>query len=172
MKTTTCEGIGITLMVGAALALTAAAGRVGGSADIEYESLNAGGAAYATAGVFKVGGSLGQGGFVRIGTNASAQVLGSGFWKPEDGCDMYPTAITNLLRTGSGMAVTFTVMLSNTYHVVYLNKEGGGLLNGVHVWTNSVASLMALSGIGGSTTVVDNITAATNAARFYMIRCE
>ncbi len=159
------------LLVGA-VAGWAAGDRSGGTADIAYESLNSGGASYATGGVYKLGGTLGQSGFSFVGTGGVAEVQ-SGFWKMEDGCEMYPFSISQIVKSGTNVSITFSLMRSNLYSVAYLNQEGGGLLNGTHVWTNIVAGPVSTDGgLGSVTTLHVSASAVTNAGRFFLIRCE
>lgn len=149
-----------------------AASRTGGDADIVYESLNAGGASFAAASLTKFGGSLGQSGLMLIGTNASGQTFLNGFWKAEDGCTLYNPTIVNLDRDTNGMAITFMVVNSNQYEVAYVAQEQGGLTQGSHAITNLVQTLVGEGPAGSRTTVWHNVTASTNVARFYIIRCQ
>jgi hypothetical protein len=154
------------------LSVAAAGARVGGSADVAYESLNSGGAAWASNGVVKLGGSLGQSGFVWVGTNGAREVQG-GFWKLEGGCEMYPVAISQWSKATNQLAITFNIMRSNWYSVAYLNVEGGGLINGTHVWTNVLAGpITTAGGLGTVTTLYVNLSVVTNRGQFFVIRCE
>lgn len=145
--------------------------RVGGTADIAYESLNSGGISFATNGNVKLGGTLGQAGLIFVGANGTSDVQ-SGFWKMENGCEMYPVAISSMLQVTGQVRVTFNTMLSNLYSVATITAEAGGPAAGTHVWTNLVATLTGGGGVGGVTTVFANVSALTNAASFYLIRCE
>lgn len=158
------------VLVGAAAAWGAGA-RVGGTADIAYESLNAGGISYATNGNVKLGGTLGQSGFVFVATNAPRE-LQSGFWKMENGCEMYPVALSSFLAVTGRVSLTFNVMLSNVYTVAAITKEEGGPGAGTHVWTNLVATFTGAGGVGSVTTIHETVSAITNIARFYVVRCE
>lgn len=157
-----------------AASLAWAGARVGGPYDIAYESLNSGGISYASNGVIKLGGSIGQHGFIFIRTNGAATLdLQDGFWKPETPCEMYPPTVTFFAGATNNVAITFGVMISNTYTVAYLPLEGGGLTNGTHLWTNIVYGPFAgQGGAGSTTTIFANVSGATNAARFFVIRCE
>lgn len=162
-----------TFLAAAALAF-AAGSRVGGPYDIEYESLNSGGISYASNGVIKLGGSLGQSGLIYIRTNAPNSIVSQdGFWKAETPCEMYPADLQEIRYATNSIAITFHAMLSNTYSVAYLNLEGGGLTNGLHIWTNIVAGpLVGQGGVGSVTTIFVNASAVTNAGRFFLIRCQ
>ena len=162
----------------AALALLAVAAsawagsRVGGAYDIEYESLNSGGAGFATSGVVKLGGSIGQNGFVFPRTNATARSQ-DGFWKALSACETYPVAITAVSPATNNVRIVFTTVPSNTYTVAFLPVEGGGLTNGLLSWTNVVAGpFVAQGAIGSTTTVYVNASTATNRGRFFLIRCK
>ena len=156
-----------------ALALGAAGGRVGGDAEIVYERLGPGGAAYAASGVYKLGASLGQNFMPYLATNDAGAVLLNGFWKAEDGCTLYNPFIVDIVHTNTGeMGITFLVVNDNAYSVEYVDIEPGGLTNGVHFITNEVATLTGVGGAGSTTTVWHNVGASTNRAKFYLIRCE
>lgn len=156
----------------AGVAVAAAAGaRVGGTADIVYESLNSGGVSYATNGNVKLGGTLGQSGFIFVATNAPRE-LQSGFWKMEDGCEMYPVALSSFLAVTGRVSLTFNVMLSNVYTVSAITREEGGPGAGMHAWTNLVATFTGAGGVGSVTTIHETVSAITNLARFYVVRCE
>lgn len=156
------------------LAVSAGAdGRVGGNAEILYERVGAGGASYATNGVYKLGSSIGQGYLPYIATNAAGDVCLNGFWKAEDSCTLYNPTITNIVYTNTGrVGITFLVVNDNTYSVEYIDIEAGGLTNGVHFITNEVQTLTGVGGAGSTTTVWHNVSASTNRAKFYLIRCE
>lgn len=161
----------LVLMAGAA-AICVAGDRVGGAVEMPYEGLNSGGIAYATNGNVQLGGSLGQYGFIQTGAGAAGEVQ-SGFWKMEDGCEMYPVTVNQITRAGDNVAITFNLMRSNWYSVAYLNTEDGGLLNGTHVWTNLVAGPVTTDGgLGSVTTIYVNASTVTNRGRFFLIRCE
>ena len=153
-------------------ALWAAGGRVGGDAEIVYERLGAGGVAFASAGAIKLGGSIGQGGLSVLATNDQGQVFLNGFWKADDSCSLYNPTITALTQSTGQVAITFLVVNGNTYSVEYVSQEDGGLLLGSHAITNPVQSLAGIGGAGSTTTVWHNVSATTNRARFYIIRCE
>ncbi len=174
MKTTTCAGIGVTLILGAALALTAGAGsRVGGNSDFESDSLNSGGISYATNANVKLGGSFGQFGLVRITTNAVPQQAQNGFWKAETPCVFYSPYLSGVANGTSGVAITFNVLWSNSYLVSFIAEEQGGIDTGSHAITNPVAAaFVGIGGIGSTTTIWDNVSSATNRARYYVIRCQ
>ena len=156
-----------------ALALGAAGGRVGGDADILYERLGPGGAAYATSGVYKLGGTLAQGYLPYVATNVAGDVVLNGFWKAEDACTLYNPTITSIVHTNTGeMGITFLVVNDNAYSVEYIDIESGGLTNGVHFITNEVATLTGVGLAGATTTVWHNVGSSTNRAKFYVIRCE
>lgn len=161
-----------TFLLAAAAAWAGA--RVGGPYDIDYESLNSGGISYASNGIVKLGGSLGQHGLIFLRTNVAATLdVQDGFWKADTPCEMYPPTLTFFERATNNVAITFGVMMSNTYTVAYLPQEGGGLTNGLHVWTNVVyGPFVGQGGVGSSTTIFVNVSAATNAGRFYVIRCQ
>jgi hypothetical protein len=144
--------------------------RSGGDAEITYELSGAGGASFATnaAGTIKLGGSTGQGGLFVITTNADAVCQG-GFWKAEGACTLYAPTITNLDRSASQMGVTFMVVNSNQYEVLYVTDSDGGLMAGQHAFTNSVTVLTGQGLAGSSTTVWDN--AVSDDHRYYLIRC-
>jgi hypothetical protein len=136
------------------------------------ESLNSGGSSWSTNGPVKLGGSLGQSGFVWVGTNGAREVQ-SGFWKLEGGCEMYPVAISQWSKATNQLAITFNIMRSNWYSVAYLNVEGGGLTNGTHVWTNVLAGpITTAGGLGTVTTLYVNLSVVTNRGQFFVIRCE
>ena len=155
-----------------ALALVAAGGRVGGDAEILYERVGAGGAAFASAGVFKLGGSVAQGLQPWIATNTQGEVFLNGFWKAEDACTLYNPRITDIVNLTNQVGITFLVVNSNAYSVEYVDIEPGGLTNGVHWITNEVAALTGEGLAGSTTTVWHNVSTSTNRARFYLIRCE
>lgn len=158
------------LLAGAAVAAAAGA-RVGGTADLAYESLNSSGAAWATNGNIKLGGSLGQSGFVQVGTGGVNEVQ-SGFWKLETGCEMYPVAIQQMVKATNNIAITFNLMRSNRYSIAYLTAEGGGLNNGTAVWTNIVAGpVTTAGGLGTVTTLYVDVSAVTNRGQFFLIQC-
>lgn len=158
-----------------AIAFAAAFGvgdRVGGNFDIPYESLNSGGASFATNGIVKLGGSLGQFGLILINTNSGVQFQ-NGFWKGENGCEFYQADFSQILQTTGTIAMTFNTMLSNVYTVSSIaTEQGGGLLGGTHQWTNIVVTFTGMSGFGSETTVFHNVSALTNIATFYLVRCE
>ncbi|MBN1270573.1 MAG: hypothetical protein JXB04_13365 [Kiritimatiellae bacterium] len=146
--------------------------RVGGDADILYETINAGGASFATNGAIKLGGSLGQNGFMWVSRNAHpTNELVSGFWKADDSCTLYEPSIIDVAGSNGAVGITFMVVNSNTYYVMYQTEEHGGLLAGAHAFTNLVSQFMGEGLAGSSTTVWDNVS-NTNLARFYLIRCE
>lgn len=149
-----------------------AGSRAGGTYRIEYESLNGGGAAYATNANIRLGASLGQSGLVLVTTAATVR-SDNGFWKAERPCEMYPATVSRVARATNAVAITFPVMLSNTYSVAYLNVEGGGLTNGLQVWTNIIAGPFAgQGGIGSTTTIFVNASAVTNVGRFFIVKCQ
>jgi hypothetical protein len=156
----------------AGLAVGAAGGRVGGDAEILYERVGAGGAAFASAGVFKLGGSVAQGLQPWIATNTQGEVFLNGFWKAEDACTLYNPRITDIVNLTNQVGITFLVVNSNAYSVEYVDIEPGGLTNGVHWITNEVAALTGEGLAGSTTTVWHNVSTSTNRARFYLIRCE
>lgn len=156
----------------AALAVGAVGGRVGGDAEILYERVGAGGAAFASAGVFKLGGSVAQGLQPWIATNTQGEVFLNGFWKAEDACTLYNPRITDIVNLTNQVGITFLVVNSNAYSVEYVDIEPGGLTNGVHWITNEVAALTGEGLAGSTTTVWHNVSTSTNRARFYLIRCE
>ena len=174
MKSTTCASIGLTLILGAALALTAGAGsRVGGSSDFESDSLNSGGISYATNANVKLGGSFGQFGLMEITTNAVPQQAQNGFWKAETPCVFYAPYLSGVANGASGVEITFNVLWSNSYLVTYVTQEEGGLMAGQHAITNPLPTVVqGIGGIGSTTTVWDNVSSATNRARYYLIRCQ
>ncbi len=171
MRIVPTSGKGVLLLLLCAAGGWAAGSRVGGGADIAYESLNSGGVSFATNGVWKLGGTLGQAGLIFVGTNGGIDVQ-SGFWKMENGCDLYPVAISGLLQVTGQVRVTFNTMLSNVYTVASITDGAGGPAAGTHLWTNLVATLTGGGGVGSVTTVFVNVSALTNAAQFYLIRCE
>ncbi|MDD2519385.1 MAG: hypothetical protein PHR34_00420 [Kiritimatiellae bacterium] len=156
----------------AGLAVGAAGGRVGGDAEILYERVGAGGATFASAGVFKLGGSVAQGLQPWIATNTQGEVFLNGFWKAEDACTLYNPRITDIVNLTNQVGITFLVVNSNAYSVEYVDIEPGGLTNGVHWITNEVAALTGEGLAGSTTTVWHNVSTSTNRARFYLIRCE
>lgn len=174
MKTRTCTGIGLTLVLAVALAFTAgAASRTGGSTDFESDSLNSGGISYATNANVKLGGSFGQFGLVRIATNTVPEQAQNGFWKAETPCSFYAPYVMSANRDSSGVALTFNVLTNSSYLVMYVTEEQGGIDVGTHAATNPVASAFTgRGGIGSTTTVWDNVSSATNKARYYLIRCQ
>lgn len=161
-----------TFLLASALALAGA--RVGGPYEIEYESINSGGLSYASNGVIKLGGSLGQHGLAFLRTNAAATVrLAEGFWKPDSACEMYPPTLTTFTLATGTVAITFGVMASNTYTVLRLDQESGGLTNGLSIWTNIVAGPFVGQGApGSSTTIYATVSGTTNIGRFYIVRCQ
>lgn len=156
----------------AGLAVGAAGGRVGGDAEILYERVGAGGATFASAGVFKLGGSVAQGLQPWIATNTQGEVSLNGFWKAEDACTLYNPRITDIVNLTNQVGITFLVVNSNAYSVEYVDIEPGGLTNSVHWITNEVAALTGEGLAGSTTTVWHNVSTSTNRARFYLIRCE
>lgn len=157
------------LLAGAAAAWGAGA-RVGGTADIACESLASGGISYATNGNVKLGGTLGQAGFVFVGTNGAAEVQG-GFWKMENGCEMYPVALSSFVQATGRVSLTFNVMQGNVYTVASIAREEGGPGAGTQAWTNLVATFTGAGGVGSSTTIHEQVAGFTNLARFYVVRC-
>jgi len=146
--------------------------RVGGDGESLYESLNCGGASFATnsGDTIKLGGSLGQGGMILIGTNTSADCQ-SGFWKAEGACELYPATITGMRMGTNDVGITFAVVNSNAYRVMYATSEEGGVPQGQHAFTN-LAQVLVGQGLAGSTTTIwENVSSATNQARFYLIDC-
>ncbi|NCC49981.1 MAG: hypothetical protein EOM20_02070 [Spartobacteria bacterium] len=149
--------------------------RLGGDADIIYESLNAGGCGFATnaADTIKLGGSLGQGGMILICTNANLDQVENGFWKAEDACTLYPADLADVQMGTNEMGVTFYVINSNRYEVRYVTEEEGGLVLGQHAFTNVAVAAFEGQGLAGAeTTVWFNVSSATNIARYYLIHCE
>lgn len=171
MKGLPTSGKSVLLLLLSASAAWAVGSRVGGGADIACESLNSGGISFASNGVLKLGGTLGQAGLIFAGTNGATDVQ-SGFWKMEDGCEMYPVAIAGMLQVTGQVRVTFNTMQSNVYTVAAIGGDAGGPNAGTHAWTNLVATLTGGGGVGSVTTVYENVSALTNAVRFYVIRCE
>ena len=146
--------------------------REGAKYTMAYESINGGGVSYAANGLTELGGSIGQSGFQRITSNAVVQAL-NGFWKGESGCLVYPTEITEYLCGTNSVTVSFTVARSNSYTVVFLNEEDGGLDTGQGFWTNEVAATFTSADpVGTITSIVHNLIGSTNRARFYKIICE
>lgn len=155
-----------------ALAVARAEYRTAGNVVMEYESLNGGGVAFATNGVFKLGGTMGQNNFVAQSTNTTAWAF-TGFWRAESACALYPTWITAVGLATNSVAIEFGVTASNTYSVLYAIEEDGGLPAGDTVWTNLVDTpFVATSGMGGTAVVYDDLSTATNAGRYYLIRCD
>jgi hypothetical protein len=171
MRRVPTSGKSLLLLLLCATGGWAAGSRVGGTADIAYESLNSGGISFATNGIWRLGGTLGQAGLIFVGTNGANEVQ-SGFWKMENGCEMYPVAISGMLQVTGQVRVTFNAMLSNVYTVASVAYEAGGPAAGTHLWTNLVATLSGGGGVGSVTTVFNSVSALTNAAQFYLIRCE
>lgn len=171
MKRLPTVGHAALLVMVAGAAAWGAGPRLGGDAEIAYESLNAGGISYATNGAVKLGGTLGQSGFIFVSTNGAADVQ-SGFWKLENGCEMYPVALSSFVQTTGRVALTFNVMLSNVYTVTSIAREEGGPSGGTHAWTNLVATFTGAGGVGSSTTIYEHVAGFTNLARFYVVRCE
>jgi len=146
--------------------------RVGGDADIAYESLNSGGISFATNANVKLGGSLGQHGLIITATN-SGVLFQNGFWKAEDGCEFYQAEFSEILQSIGTIAMTFNTMMSNVYTVSSIaTEQNSGLLGGTHVWTNIVVTFSGVGGFGSNTTVFHNVSALTNKATFYLIRCD
>ncbi|HMP89784.1 MAG TPA: hypothetical protein PJ991_06265 [Kiritimatiellia bacterium] len=145
--------------------------RVGGNADILYESVNSGGTSFSTSGVVKLGGTLGQFGLMRVTTNTGVQFQ-NGFWKGEDNCEFYQAAFSEVAYASSNIVMTFNTMLSNVYTVASITHEGGGPMAGTHAWTNIVITFTGEGGFGSSTTIFHNVSALTNIATFYHVRCE
>lgn len=154
------------------LAYGAAGGRVGGDAEIVYERVGPGGAAYATSGIYKLGGSLGQNFMPYLATNAAGEVFLNGFWKAEDACTLYNPILTQIVQETNQVTLTFMVVNDNVYSVEYVDIEAGGLTNGVHFITNEVATLTGVGGAGATTSVWHDVSGSTNRAKFYLIRCE
>jgi len=166
-------GVGCSVLIAASVF----AARFGGDAEIAYESVNAYGVSFATNDTDStiLGASIGQGNLIHIGTNDSGQVFLNGFWKAEDGCTLYNPVIVDVQRNANGVGLTFLVVNSNTYAVTYIdNDQQGGLMAGTHAMTNvAVTPFVGEGGAGSTTTVWHNAAAsATNAAKFYLIRCE
>ena len=174
MNTSTCARNVLALILGAALALTAgAASRTGGSADFESDSLNSGGISYATNANVKLGGSFGQFGLMKIATNTVPQQSQNGFWKAETPCSFYAPYLMSANRGTSGVGVTFNILTNSSYLVMYVTEEQGGIDVGTHAVTNPVGSAVTgRGGIGSTTTIWDNVSSATNRARYYLIRCQ
>ncbi len=154
-----------------ASAISWAGYRVGGNADLVYESINAGGASFSSNGPVKLGGSLGQNGFTLVATNTQLALL-HGFWKAEDACVLYSPLITGSVVGGGAVGLSFLVVNSNTYTVLSVDQEAGGLMAGSHSFTSVVASFEGRGPAGSSTSIWQNTSAATNRAKFYLIRCE
>ena len=169
-------GVRCSAFAAAAILLAAAAfagSRVGGNTDFESDSLNSGGISYATNANVKLGGSFGQFGLMEITTNAVPQQAQNGFWKAETPCVFYAPYLSGVANGASGVGITFNVLWSNSYRVSYIAEEQGGIDTGSHAITNPVVSVFAgIGGIGSTTTIWDNVSAATNRARYYVIRCE
>jgi hypothetical protein len=164
--------ISVALLALMCCGLARAGDRAGGLYNVAYESLNGAGISYATNGAMKLGGSLGQSGLMLITTNTGLR-SDNGFWKAEVPCELYPATVTNFARATNNVAITFPVMLSNTYSVAYLNVEGGGLTNGLQVWTNIVAGpVVGAGGVGSVTTLFINVSSVTNKGRFFIVRCQ
>ena len=73
----------------------------------------------------------------------------------------------------SSVAITFNVLWSNSYLVSYVTEEQGGIDVGTHAITNPVPPIFSgKGGIGSTTTIWDNVSSATNRARYYLIRCQ
>lgn len=163
--------LGGVLLLGAAMTVPGA--RVGGNAEVVYESINAGGASFASAlsGSVKLGGSLAQNGWIALRTNGADLVSMDGFWKADGPCADCPPVFTNMVMSGASIALTFTMINSNRYRVLYVTEEEGGLLAGTHAFTNVLAELIGQGWAGSSTTVWHDVAAATNNAAFYLIRC-
>ena len=162
------------VLAGSALVLLPSAdagNRVGGNAELVTESLNGGGTAFSSNGIYRLGGTLGQNNFIAVTTNGTTVAL-NGFWKGDSACALYPTKISELTEAGDMVSVTFNVLKSNTYSLVSIDEEDGGLVAGLTSWTNQVASFTATTGLGSQTTLVDNVSSVTNRARYYLIRCE
>ena len=158
-------------MVLSLLALAPAFGaRSGGGADLEFESLNAGGSSFSSNGFIKLGGTLGQNGFIQVTTNTQLALL-NGFWKAENSCVLYNPVITRMARMGGNVGLTFLVVNSNSYTVLSVDQEAGGLMGGSQSFTSVVASFEAQGPAGSITNVFQSVGAATNRARYYLIRC-
>lgn len=137
-----------------------------------YESLNSGGIAWATNGTTRLGGTLGQSGFITRGTNTMGWMQ-SGFWKADCPCETVPLVITALTLESARLGITFPVLNSNRYQVVYISQEEGGPPAGTHAWTNALTAAFTAAGrMGSTTTVWDNVSSAPQAGRYYLIRCE
>jgi hypothetical protein len=150
-----------------------AASRTGGSADFESDSLNSGGISYATNANVKLGGSFGQFGLMMIATSAAPGQAQNGFWKAETPCAFYAPTVLGVANGTSSVAVTFNVLWSNSYLVSYVTEEQGGIDMGTHAITNPVPPIFSgKGGIGSTTTIWDNVSSATNRARYYLIRCQ
>jgi hypothetical protein len=159
----------VTMLVAAAPGVGA---RVGGDADIEFESLNSGGISFATNANIKLGGTLGQHGLIITTTNSGVQ-LQNGFWKAEDGCEFYQAEFSTILQSTGTIAMTFNTMMSNVYTVSSIaTEQNTGLLGGTHVWTNIAVTFAGVGGFGSNTTVFHNVSSLTNLATFYLIRCD
>lgn len=160
------------ILVAAVATAFAVGSRVGGDADIAFESLNHGGVSFATNGNVKLGGTLGQYGLITVNTNTGVQVQ-NGFWKGEDGCEFYPAEFSEIAGSSGVVAMTFNTMWSNVYTVSSIaTEQDDGLLGGTHVWTNLVVTFAGTSGFGSETTVVHDVSALTNIATFYLLHCE
>ncbi len=154
-----------------AAALVLAAGlALAAGPEIVFESVNGGGAGYATNGPVKLGGTFGQGGLIGLATGGAVRARG-GFWKMENGCELHPVAFSSLLTTSGTLGITFNVLWSNVYSVVAVSTEAGGPPAGMHVWTNVVATFAGQGGFGTRTTIYDTVSALTNRARFYRVVC-
>jgi len=167
--------VSLSLLLFATAHPAVAGARFGGDAEIIYESINAGGCGFATNGAdtIKLSGSFGQGGLILIGTNAVPSELQSGLWKADNACTLYPADITDVAIGTNEMGVTFYVVNSNMYEVLYVTSEEGGLVAGRHAFTNVAAATFEGEGLAGSsTTIWFNVSSATNTARFYLIQCD
>ena len=147
--------------------------RTGGSAQLAYESLNSAGISFATNGNYKLGCTLGQNGLIyTVTTNTAGEQFLNGFWKAESACVLYQPIITDIVFQTNQVGITFAVVNSNMYQVMYVDQEDGGLTDSPDGFTNMLTSLTGEGLAGSSTTVWHNVSGATDTAKFYLIKCE
>ncbi len=161
------------LIIPMAVLVMAVGDRAGGNTEFVYESVNGAGISFATnaADTIKLGMSIGQSGIIVLGTNTDTEAQ-NGFWKAEGSCVLYRPTIIDEQNGTNAIGITFTVVNSNTYDVLYISHEGGGPEAGMHAYTNWVTTLIGKGAAGSSTTIWHDVSSSTNIGQFYLIRCQ
>lgn len=147
--------------------------RSAGDVEFLYESVNGAGISFATnaADTIKLGMSVGQSGFIYVGTNTDVEAQ-NGFWKSEGSCVLYQPALVDKQVGTNAVALTFSVVNSNTYRVLSVTHEQGGPTAGSHSYTTVVATILGEGLAGATTTIWHDVSSSTNVGQFYLIQCQ